>query len=56
MPDGSAYQVVPPDKSPRTGDLSDAQMQNAMNPAPAMQIGGLPKLQEAPSDWVLPNP
>ena len=58
MPDGQAYQIVPPNKMPQTGGLSDAQMQNALNPAPAMQIGGpnLPKLQAAPSDWILPNP
>ena len=58
MADGSAYQIVPPDKSPQTGGLSDAQVQNALNPAPAMQIGGpnLPKLQAAPSAWVLSSP
>ena len=56
MPDGPAYQIVPPDKSPQTGGFSDAQVQNVLSPPPAMQIGGLPRLQAAPSDWILPIP
>ena len=55
MPDGITFRVAAPTSAAVA--LTSAQLQNALNLSPAVQLGGpnLPRLQTAPSDWIPPN-